>query len=197
MGRVVCGLIAVWLVGVCASIAGAAPTYTLAVKPPAIHEVDGPINPPGDVAIASELIAKGREAGPSIVYADIVKTNDGRNRDLLDASLPAWSRPANKFHRFADSGIQLMINGWSTQVGHSLDEWIRATGEVIDPKRGTRSGNVGYWNYTVVAELRDYTPTLPPMASIPLPGAFGTGLLTIGVAGFGWYALRGSWRRGK
>lgn len=192
---------AAMLVGACASAVSAAPTYFLVAEPtPTRVHGDSfvlPLEKPADILQARELVAKGRDAGPSIVFAEIVKGTDGRNRDLLDPEQPAWSWHVNRFSNFGDFGIEL-LDGWPTHVEQNLDEWIRATGEVIDPKRGSpATGNIGFWNYTVVAELRDYSPTLPPMASIPLPGALGTGLFTIGVAGLGWLALRGSWRRGK
>ncbi len=201
MARAANGLVAAVLAGcACVSASYAAPTYFLVAEPPA-QRLHGdsfvvPIENPDDITHARDLISRGREvAGSSIVFAQIVKGADGHNRDLLDPEQPDWSWHVSRHTDFGDLGIEL-LDGWPTHVQQNLDEWIRATGEVIETKRGgPATGNIGFWNYTVVAELRDYTPALPPIASIPLPGALGTGLITMGVAAMGWLAVRRKWRR--
>ena len=138
------------------------------------------------------MLDQGDADGSPIVFADIVKSADGRNRNVFNSEQSAWSGQVNRLAVFGNFGIE-QLDALPTQVDQNLDEWIKATGEVVDPARGT--SNIGFWNYAVVAELRDYSPPLPPMASIPLPGALGTGLITMGLAGLGYAAIKRGWRR--
>jgi hypothetical protein len=154
MGRVVSVVVTGLLLAHAFAVpAIAAPTYFLVAEPHGAR-VHGdsyvlPLEQVSDITHARDLIARGREAGSPIVFAEIVKSSNARNRDLLSPEQPAWSWHVKSFNGFGDFGIEL-LDSWPTYVEQNLDEWIRATGEVVDPKRGAPTGNIGFWNYTVV-----------------------------------------------
>ena len=136
-----------------------------------------PLSEPDDIAHARDLIARGPEAaGAPLVFAEVVAGSDGINRDVLAEGEPLWSWHVSAFEGFGDGGIEL-VDGWPTFIESDVQGWIENTNrEDGDPR-----GHIGFWSYTVVAEL-DGPPT-----GIPLPGALPGGLL-------GLLAL-GVWRR--
>ena len=137
-----------------------------------------PLSEPQDVAHARDLIARGPEAaGAPLVFAEVVAGSDGVNRDVLADGEPLWSWHVSAFEGFADMGIEL-VDGWPTFVESDVRGWIENTNrEDGDPR-----GHIGFWNYTVVAELDS------PPAAVPLPAALPGGL-------FGLAALGACWRR--
>jgi hypothetical protein len=112
-----------------------------------------PISDPADISHARDLISKGPEqAGATILFADIVAGADG-NRDLLSPDQHLWNWHVTKVTGFGDFGIEL-LDGWPTFVEQDVAGWIKNT-----------NGRIGFWNYTIVSELRDFPG---PMAQ-PIP----------------------------
>ena len=75
------------------------------------------------------------------MVAQIAKGEDGVNRDYLAPGEPLWSWNVARFDSFADISIEL-IDGWPTFVEQDVDGWIANT-----------NGYIGFWSYTVVAEV--------------------------------------------
>ena len=93
------------------------------------------------VAHARDLIARGPGAGGKIVFAEIVAGADGVNRDLRSADQRPWSWHVTQVTGFGDVGAEL-YDGWPGEVENDVAGWIQNTG-----------GKIGFWTYTVVAEL--------------------------------------------
>jgi hypothetical protein len=102
-----------------------------------------PLSDPSAIAHARQLIAQGRDAGPSIVSAKIAKGANGINRDVLAGGAPVWSWHVTEFEGFYDNTIEI-LDGWPTYVEGDVDGWIA----------NTNGGYIGFWTYTVTAELR-------------------------------------------
>lgn len=116
------------------------------------------LDAPDDISHARDLIAQGPAAGAPIVVAAIAPGADGINRDVLAPGEPLWSWHITSFEGFADSTIEI-LDGWPTFVEEDVAGWIANTG-----------GFIGFWNYTVVAEL----PSTPePGGVLLLAGGFG------------------------
>ena len=125
-----------------------------------------PLSAEADIAHARDLIARGPDAaGAPIVFASIVAGADGVNRNVLAEGEPLWNWHVKDFEGFADMGIEL-VDGWPTFVESDVQGWINNT-KRDDPA----VGHMGFWNYTVVAEL----PAGP--VTIPLPAGAATGVL--------------------
>ena len=132
------------------------------------------------IAHARDLIARGPEAaGATIVDAEVVAGSDGINRDVLAPGEPLWSWHVTVVNGFGDFGIEL-VDGNPTYLEHGDDgpggedgvaAWIRNTRR--NPDDESLPGNIGFWNYTVVAELP------PQVPAIPLPSALPAGALGI------------------
>jgi hypothetical protein len=105
---------------------------------------------PADIAHARGLIAGDPTVGGTIVVAAIAKGADGVNRDFLAPGKPPWSWHITAFEGFADVTAEI-LDGWPSFVEQDVDGWIANTG-----------GFIGFWNYTVVAEV----------TAVPLPAAF-------------------------
>ena len=132
-----------------------------------------PLSEPDDIAHARDLIARGPEAaGAPLVFAEVVAGSDGVNRDVLADGEPLWSWHVSAFEGFGDMGIEL-VDGWPTYVESDVQGWIENTNR----DEGDPRGHIGFWNYTVVAEVG------APPVGVPLPGALPAGLL--GLAAFG------------
>lgn len=100
-----------------------------------------PLSDPGAIAQARDLIDGNGQPGPSIVVALIAEGADGINRDWLASGAPEWSWHVTEFVDFADSTIEI-LDGWPGLVEQDVPGWIANTG-----------GAIGFWSYTVVAEV--------------------------------------------
>jgi len=79
--------------------------------------------------------------GATIVVADILAGGDGINRDVLADGQPLWSWRVTGPVEFADATIEI-FDGTPTIVEEDVQWWLANT-----------NGVIGFWNYTVVAEL--------------------------------------------
>ncbi len=133
------------------------PIYFLVAEPPEIRTHGDsfalPLIHPQDIAHARRLIAEGPAAGATIAVARIAAGADGINRDYLAPGAPPWSWRVTEFLGFADLTAEI-LDGWPGFVESDVDGWIRNTDSTI-----------GFWNYTVVAELG---PSPAPLA-VPEP----------------------------
>jgi len=102
-----------------------------------------------DIAHARDLIARGVDAGQPLVVARIVPGGDGINRNHGVAGAPLWSWHIDRFDSFADVTIEI-LDGWPSYVESDIPGWIDNTG-----------GYIGFWSYTVTAELPGMTPSCP------------------------------------
>ena len=100
-----------------------------------------PLTDPDDIAHARRLITKGPGSGAPLVVAKIAKGANGINRSPLAAGAPPWSWHVSEFEGFVDSTIEI-LDGWPTYVESDIDGWIANT-----------NGYIGFWSYTVTAEL--------------------------------------------
>lgn len=158
---------AIAMLAVCAPARAGTSYFLVAEKPGQVFHHDSfvlPLTQSADVSHARDLIAEGPDkAGASIVVADIAAGADGINRDLLSSNQRPWSWHITQFKNFADFGIEI-LDGWPSFVEQDVPGWIKNT-----------RGSIGFWNYTVVRELKDY-PSQPPTGqppSVPLPPATG------------------------
>ncbi|HZP83075.1 MAG TPA: PEP-CTERM sorting domain-containing protein [Chthonomonadaceae bacterium] len=161
-----------WIWGTLLGLAAAAtaqadPRYFLVAGRPGLPQITDsyvlPLEEPQDIAHAQALIAQGPDIGAGIVVAAIQAGADGINRDYLAPGAPPWSWHVTQFEGFADFTIEL-YDGSPTLVEEDVPGWIANTG-----------GHIGFWNYTVVAELP---------AGVPEPSAFAVfGLGSLGLLG--------------
>jgi hypothetical protein len=100
-----------------------------------------PLSDPDDIAHARRLIAEGPEIGAPLAVAKIAKGANGINRNYLVAGSPPWSWHVSAFEGFADFTVEI-LDGWPTFVEDDIDGWIANT-----------NSYVGFWTYTVTAEL--------------------------------------------
>ncbi len=106
-----------------------------------------PLTDPLQTAHARVLIAKGPQAGGTILFADIAAGADGINRNWLQPDARPWSWHVVRVTGFGDFGIEL-LDGWPGLVEQNVAGWMQNT-----------SGHIGFWSYTVVAEL-PYSPQI-------------------------------------
>jgi hypothetical protein len=114
-----------------------------------------PLSDPDDIAHARALIEQGPAALPFIAVAAIAAGSDGINRDVLAPGEPLWSWHVTAFEGFFDATAEI-LDGWPGLVEQDVAEWINAT-----------NGFVGFWQYTVVAEL----PAVAEASALPSLGA--------------------------
>jgi hypothetical protein len=100
-----------------------------------------PLSNPDDIVHARQLIADGPAIGAPLVVAKIAKGANGINRNYLAPGAPAWSWHISEFEGFTDFTIEI-LDGWPTYVEGDVDGWIANT-----------NSYVGFWTYTVTAEL--------------------------------------------
>lgn len=100
-----------------------------------------PLTAPDDIAHARDLVKYGPEVSQPTVVARIACSPDYINRDYLDSSKPLWSWHVTQFEGFADITAEI-LDGWPGFIESDCYGWIGETG-----------GLIGFWSYTVVAEL--------------------------------------------
>ena len=155
------------------ALAGPVPVYFVVAERPGVETHRDsfvlPLTEAADIAHARDLIARGADAaGAPIVFAEIAAGADGVNRNVLAEGQPLWSWHVSRFEGFGDMGLEL-VDGWPTYVEQDVRGWIENTRRTEEET----VGHIGFWNYTVVAELGDNGGV-----TIPLPAA-----LPVGVAG--------------
>ena len=79
--------------------------------------------------------------GATILVSDVAAGADGVNRNFLADGAPSWSWRTIGTPSFADFTIEI-LDGWPTFVESDVEGWIANT-----------NGQIGFWGYTVVAEL--------------------------------------------
>ena len=138
------------IVALASSILAAAPVHFLAAeRPGAIVHNDSyvlPLTDAADIAHARALITSAPGELSPIVVAGIAPGADGVNRNWRAGGAPAWSWHITEFQGFFDTTAEI-LDGWPTFVEDDVAGWIDNTGGVI-----------GFWNYTVVAELATPEP---------------------------------------
>jgi hypothetical protein len=131
-----------------------------------------PISDPADISHARQLISKSPdEAGATILFADIVAGADGINRDWLATDQHLWNWHVTKVTGSGDFGIE-SLDGWPSFVEQDVAGWIKNT-----------NGRIGFWNYTIVSELREFSGPMPqpiPASGI-LPAALAMMLVVVGL----------------
>jgi hypothetical protein len=137
-----------------------------------------PLDDPQDIAHARDLITRGPElAGAPIVFAEVLPGADGINRDVLADGEPRWNWHVSKFEGFGDVGIEL-LDGWPTFIEQDVRGWMENTrGDRDDPNA---PGHIGFWSYTVVAELPDRPNPIPLPAAVYSGGALLIGVIARG-----------------
>jgi hypothetical protein len=98
-----------------------------------------PLYDPGDIAHARDLINYGPGIGDAIVVA-YIDEGSSINRNYAGPGIPAWSWHIAYFLGFAGSTAEI-LDGWPTEV-----------------EEGMFGGTIiGFWGYTVVAELGTFS----------------------------------------
>ena len=118
--------------------------FLVSERPEAVVHGDSyvlPLTDPAAIAHARALITAEPGTLASIAVAQIAAGPDGINRNHLAPGAPAWSWHVTGFEGFADTTIEI-LDGWPTFVEQDVQGWIANTG-----------GMIGFWNYTVTAEL--------------------------------------------
>jgi hypothetical protein len=136
------------------------------------------LSDPADIAHARDLIHRGpAAAGEPIVVANIASGRDGINRDYLAPGAPLWSWHVAEFLAFADITAEI-LDGWPGLIRNHED----------DPEYSCCS-TIGFWSYTVVAELPagDYDGDLDADHDDYLAwrGTFGATIKNLGADGSG------------
>ena len=109
------------------------------------------------IAHARDLIARGPQtAGTAIVVANLVAGEDGINRDLRRNGVP-WCWHVSSVTGFADFTAEI-LDGWPSQRGTNYP--------CANPDATNSLGAIGFWSYTVVAEL----PLRPQILGIQRQG---------------------------
>jgi len=183
MVRLIGAVVAVALFVLCAASARGATVYFLVSELPGqeFHHDSFvlPLTDADDIAHARDLVRFGPEAGETIVFADIVAGRDDVNRDLLKLGKPAYSWHVSEFTAFGDFGIEL-VDGHPTYVEDNLAEWIDNTDGNGLGEPGDGVGAIGFWNYTLTAELTGPPTNLTVLPSaIPLPAALPAAAVTL------------------
>ncbi|HML75835.1 MAG TPA: hypothetical protein PKB02_15200 [Anaerohalosphaeraceae bacterium] len=118
-------------------------TYFLVAPYDPAHRRDSyilPLTSGTDIAHARALIEYGPAAGQPIVVCNIACCPDGINHDYLSPVKKCWNWHITEFVGFADYTIEI-LDGWPGLVNNGC------------LKTGSCYGTIGFWTYTVVAEL--------------------------------------------
>ncbi len=137
-------LVVILAVLVCLSVANAETVYFLVAEANNPAHSDSyvlPLTGPNDIAHARDLIKYGTAAGDSKVVAEIDCNVDCINRDYLSNEKWPWRWHVTEIEGFADIVLEI-LNGWPGLVDSDCQGWVSDTG-----------GLIGFWTYTVVAEL--------------------------------------------
>jgi hypothetical protein len=95
---------------------------------------------PSDIAHARDLVSRGLAAGEAIVVARIAAGLDQLNRNWGVQGAPPWHWHISQFLNFADATVEILDG--------------TPTGVEVDPAGwAAYPGLIGFWGYTVVAEL--------------------------------------------
>ena len=128
-----------------------------------------PLSDPAHIAEARRYLEAATRPDPSrppgipgpIVVAKIAKGADGINGDYVEPDTRKWSWHVTEFEAFTDFTIEL-IDGWPGYVESDIDGWIRNT------DTGDGLGQIGFWSYTLVAELPNVPEPTGPLVLAPL-----------------------------
>ena len=172
-----CGIL-LWGASVCA----AGRTYFVVAEHESVREHGDsfvlPLDDAQDIAHARDLIARGPEAaGAPIVFAEVLPGADGINRDVFADGEPLWNWHVSKFEGFGDVGIEL-VDGWPTFIEEDVQGWMENTRQDRDDPNSP--GHIGFWSYTVVAELPDRPNAVPLPAGVYAGGVVLAGLIARG-----------------
>lgn len=116
------------------------------------------LDDPADIAAARNIINQGpAKAKAHIAFASIAPGADGINQNLL-SPFQTWSWHVTGFLGFAELGAEL-YDGWPSFVESDVDGWMDNT-----------NGVVGFWGYTVVAEVVIPEPASWVLASLASAG---------------------------
>lgn len=117
-----------------------------------------PLDDPADIAAARDIIKLGpAKAKAHIAFASIAPGADGINRNLL-SPFQTWSWHVTGFLGFAELGAEL-YDGWPTFVESDVNGWMDNT-----------DGVIGFWGYTVVAEVVIPEPSSWALGSLAAAG---------------------------
>jgi hypothetical protein len=112
-----------------------------------------PLTRPQDIADARNWLTLGTASGVgSIVVARVASGGDGFNRDVRAEGSQAWSWHVTEFVSFEGNTVEL-IDGWPGLIEADPPAYMRNTSS-----DGGDGGMVGFWGYSIVAEL----PAPPP-----------------------------------
>lgn len=117
-----------------------------------------PLDDPADIAAARDIVNQGPgKAKAHIAFASIAPGSDGINQNLL-SPFQTWSWHVTGFLGFAERGAEL-FDGWPTFVESDVAGWMDNT-----------DGVIGFWGYTVVAEVVIPEPASWVLASLASAG---------------------------
>jgi hypothetical protein len=98
------------------------------------------LSDPADIAHARDLVARGLAAGEAIVVARVAAGLDQINRNWGAPGAPPWHWHIWQFVAFADATVEI-LDGTPSGVEVNPAGWA------------AYPGLIGFWGYTVVAEL--------------------------------------------
>jgi hypothetical protein len=136
-------LIAGLLLVICSSSIQAGTVYFLVADFNPAYRTDCyvlPLTESNDIAHARDLITNGPGVGQPLVVANIACGADNINRNFYSPSMNAWNWHITSFSGFADMTIEI-LDGNPTFINKNC---LTA---------GTTMSAIGFWSYTVVAEL--------------------------------------------
>lgn len=145
--------LAIAALGLTTHASAATVRFVVAERPGQVVHGDSyilPLSDPDHIAHARALLTAEPGTLASIVVANVAAGADGVNRDWLPPGRPEWSWHITGFEGFYDVTAEI-LDGWPTFVEQDVPGWIANAG-----------GQIGFWDYTVVAEL----PVPEPAAGV-------------------------------